>query len=85
MGKPLIASDVGGHRELVEHGRTGILFAAGDAQALAEAVGRVLEDGALAARLADEGMQFVRTRRSWPGSVRGYADPYRRVLAGVRA
>lgn len=85
MGKPLIASDVGGHRELIEDGKTGILFAAGDADALARAVCRLLADVSLATRLSREGMQFVRTRRSWPDSVRGYAVPYRRVLAGDRA
>ncbi len=85
MGKPLAASDVGGHRELIEDGRTGILFPAGDADALARAVCRLIEDGALAARLAGEGMRFVRARRNWTDSVKGYAEPYHRVLAEVSA
>ena len=36
QGKLLIASDVGGHRELIRSGETGELFAAGDAGALTE-------------------------------------------------
>jgi PEP-CTERM/exosortase A-associated glycosyltransferase len=85
MGRPVVASDVGGHRELVEDGVTGLLFAAGDVDALARAVCRVLENDALAAGLSREGLRFVRGRRNWPDSVSGYADAYRRVLAGVRA
>ncbi|MEG1117521.1 MAG: glycosyltransferase, exosortase A system-associated, partial [Janthinobacterium sp.] len=38
QGRLVVASDVGGHRELVEHGKTGMLFRAGDAGALAQAV-----------------------------------------------
>jgi len=35
MGKPMIISDVGGAREQVEHGKSGMLFPAGDVSALA--------------------------------------------------
>ncbi len=42
MGRPVVASDHGGARETVEDGRTGFLYPPGDAQALAEAVDRVL-------------------------------------------
>ena len=37
-GTPVLASDIGGIAELVEHGRTGLLFAPGDPEALADAV-----------------------------------------------
>ncbi|MGQ0384062.1 MAG: TIGR04063 family PEP-CTERM/XrtA system glycosyltransferase [Gammaproteobacteria bacterium] len=85
MGKPLVASDVGGHRELIEDGRTGDLFAAGDADALARAVCRLLGDPSRAASLARAGMQVAREQRSWSGSVRAYAGAYERVLGRVRA
>ena len=42
QGRLVVASDVGGHRELVRHGDTGMLFAAGDAEALAAAVNDLL-------------------------------------------
>ena len=42
QGKLVLASDVGGHRELIRHGETGRLFKAGSADALAEAVVELL-------------------------------------------
>lgn len=41
-GVPVIASDVPGVREVLEHGRHGLLFPEGDARALADAMGRVI-------------------------------------------
>lgn len=45
-GVPLIAARVGGVPEIVEDGRTGWMFPAGDARALADRVRTVMEDGA---------------------------------------
>jgi glycosyltransferase involved in cell wall biosynthesis len=42
MGIPAIATDVKGNREVVEHGRTGLLVPYGDPQALAHAILRIL-------------------------------------------
>src|SRR5687768_3313203 len=51
-GCPVIASDVGGNPELVEHARSGFLFPADDASALAAALVRVASDPDLRLRLA---------------------------------
>jgi glycogen(starch) synthase len=77
----VVASDVGGHRELIRHGDTGYLFAAGDAQALEQSL-----DEALARRDAWPGMRangrrFVEAERTWRGSVARYRDAYREALA----
>ena len=50
-GTCIIASDVGGNRELVDDGRTGLLFSPGDHRALAGILGLVLADQPLRARL----------------------------------
>ncbi len=42
QGRLLVASDVGGHRELIRDGETGVLFRAGDAASLADAIVRLL-------------------------------------------
>lgn len=53
--KPVIATRAGGALEIVDTERTGLLVAAGDANALAEAVSRVLNSNELSNRLATQG------------------------------
>ncbi|MFA6233811.1 MAG: glycosyltransferase family 4 protein [Bacteroidota bacterium] len=60
MGVPVIASDLGGPKELVRHEETGILVPAGDAAALANAMRRYIEDPALARRMGSNGIAFAR-------------------------
>ncbi len=80
MGRALVASDIGGHRELVQHGRTGLLFRAGDPSALAAALGSVLDDHDLRHALAREASQLVRRTRSWERTTAPYAEVYARAL-----
>lgn len=53
MGKPVIASRIGGIPEVVVDGETGILVPPGDASALREALRALVEDATLRARLGD--------------------------------
>ena len=76
QGRVLIASDVGGHRELIENGRTGLLFEAGDVSALARAALRLLGDAALRDRMATAGRRFVESERTWARSVDRYEAIY---------
>ncbi|MGE3849282.1 MAG: TIGR04063 family PEP-CTERM/XrtA system glycosyltransferase [Gammaproteobacteria bacterium] len=80
----VVASDVGGHRELIEDGETGLLFTAGSAEDLARAVLRLLGDEALAARLRRNGRVFVENERTWARSVARYPAVYERALARAR-
>jgi PEP-CTERM/exosortase A-associated glycosyltransferase len=75
------ASDVGSHRELVEHGRTGMLFEAGKADALADAVNMLLAAPARWPALRGEARWFVEYQRTWEISVGRYAALYQRLLA----
>lgn len=84
QGRLVVASDVGGHRELVEHGKTGMLFRAGDAEALAQAVLHLLLAPASCAALRRQARAFVETERSWSASVGRYAPVYARVTAARR-
>jgi glycosyltransferase involved in cell wall biosynthesis len=61
---PVIASDSGGTKELISDGETGLLFASGDAAALARQIARLIDDPALAARLAKTGADWARARFS---------------------
>jgi glycosyltransferase involved in cell wall biosynthesis len=46
VGMPVVATDIGGTREIVQHGHTGLLVPAGDASTLADAILRAMSDGA---------------------------------------
>lgn len=55
LGVPVIASDIGGLREIVDHERNGILVEAANAKALATAILRVLGDDTLQRKLGAAG------------------------------
>jgi len=80
LGRPFVASDVGGHRELVRDGETGVLFKAGDRGDLASTVLRVLGDASLRSKLTANGPTEIRRERNWPNSVRRYAPLYAELL-----
>jgi glycosyltransferase involved in cell wall biosynthesis len=58
-GRPMVATEVDGTPEVVIHERTGLLVPPANPVALAAAIERLLDDPALAARLASEGRKFV--------------------------
>jgi PEP-CTERM/exosortase A-associated glycosyltransferase len=80
MGKAVVASDVGGHRELIRDGHTGILFPAGNVSALAEALHRLLNDDVLRKRLEEQSSFWVRQERSWGKTTGIYADIYAKAF-----
>jgi len=59
FGAPVIAAREKGAVDVVSHDRSGLLVAYGDTAALREAIERVLEDGALRARLRAQGLATV--------------------------
>jgi glycogen synthase len=77
QGRLVVASDVGGHKELVCHGDTGMLFIAGDADALAEAVNDLLARRDDWRAIRERGRWFVEQERTWPLSVARYESVYR--------
>ena len=61
-GRPVVATDVGGVRHVVDHGRTGLLAPPRDDRAIADRVAGVLSDPTTAARQASAGRQDVADR-----------------------
>jgi colanic acid/amylovoran biosynthesis glycosyltransferase len=61
-GLPVIATDISGVGELVEHERTGLLVAQRDPDALAAAISRLVDDAELRSRLAEQGRRRVLER-----------------------
>jgi len=72
QGRLLVASDVGGHKELIRDGETGVLFRAGNAASLADAIIRLLGQRDRWPLLRDQGRRFVEQERTWATSVAGY-------------
>ena len=76
QGKLFVASDVGGHRELVTHGETGMLFKADDATALTAALLALLNNPERWPSLRVKGRYFVESVRNWRNSVARYQPVY---------
>ncbi len=85
QGKLVLASDVGGHRELIRDGHNGRLFRAGDAAALAEAVKSMVAARDDWERLRANGRRFVEEERNWPRSVERYREVYEQAMEAVPA
>jgi PEP-CTERM/exosortase A-associated glycosyltransferase len=83
QGRLLVASDVGGHKELIRDGQTGVLFRAGSAEALAAAVLGLLARREDWPALRAAGRRFVETERNWARSVARYRAPYEGLAASA--
>ena len=80
QGRMFVASDVGGHRELVRHGETGFLFRAGDAAALEKAIEDVLAQPQMWSIIRQQARHFVESERTWAASVERYRQVYQRAI-----
>jgi len=76
QGRVFVASDVGGHHELIRDGETGRLFAAGSVTALATALEDMLDQRERWPAYRTAGRQFVETERNWRNSVANYRRVY---------
>ncbi|HMU64518.1 MAG: TIGR04063 family PEP-CTERM/XrtA system glycosyltransferase [Nitrosomonas sp.] len=80
QGKLFIASDVGGHRELIRDGETGLLFKSGDPDALAKKIIYLLNTPDLWKSLIQAGRAYVENERNWQNSVARYKTVYNQLL-----
>jgi glycosyltransferase involved in cell wall biosynthesis len=90
-GKPVIGAAATGIVDLIVDGETGLLFPVGDASALADAIGRIIDDKALAGKLALAGQEQVKRkfrqeliwaalRREYLKVLQGRESPHSSVL-----
>jgi hypothetical protein len=84
QGRLFVASDVGGHKELVRDGETGFLFAADQVEALVRAIEHVLAIRTDWPRIKAAARKFVEKERTWAMSVARYADVYGRLVTPTR-
>jgi PEP-CTERM/exosortase A-associated glycosyltransferase len=80
QGQLVLASDVGGHREMIEHGKTGFLFQAGNSSSMVNAVSEILAKREIWQEFRNRGRKFVEEERNWPTSVARYDNVYRGIL-----
>ncbi len=83
QGKLVAASDVGGHRELIEDGVTGTLFAPDNPEAIADALAKLLENRGIWAHRRHTARIFVETHRNWSSNILRYEPVYQRLLRGA--
>lgn len=81
QGRLVAASNVGGHLELIQDGKTGVLFKAGDSDALAARILNLISRTDTWDALRAAARDFVETQRNWAGSVAGYKEIYCTLLS----
>ena len=74
------ASDVGGHRELIEDGVTGTLFPPDDPAGLAKALADLLDERSNWDRRREDGRAFVERERNWAVNVARYRPIYEKLV-----
>ncbi len=77
------ASDVGGHRELIRHNDTGMLFPPDDPAGMARALAALLADRDSWEGRRVRGRAFVEAERNWAMNVERYAPVYQKLTDGV--
>lgn len=79
-GRPVIASAAGGALEIIEDGRSGLLYPPGDAQALAAALNRMVGDPEAAQALGRTGQTIAKERFSLEALIQGVDEVVTAVL-----
>ncbi len=78
--RPIIASDFGGFREVVQHGETGLRYPAQNSEALAEAIEELLDDPARRLAFGQAGRRFVAENFTWERVAARVYTEYRQIL-----
>jgi glycosyltransferase involved in cell wall biosynthesis len=75
-GKPVVASNVGGISDTIEHGKTGLLVETRNSKRIAEAVLQLIEDENMQKRMGEEGRKLVKEKYSADVIGRKYLEVY---------
>ena len=81
QGKLVAASDVGGHRELIQNGTTGTLFTPDDPASIAAALTALLSDRTAWSARRAAAREYVETHRNWSSNISRYEPVYHDLLA----
>ncbi|MBW2742422.1 MAG: glycosyltransferase family 4 protein [Deltaproteobacteria bacterium] len=83
-GIPVVATDVGGNREIIVEGQNGYLFSVNDNRALAQKLDLILDDPAIYARLRDKCRRSLRGRFENSVMVKHYETFFRNIVKAKR-
>ncbi|HPB67988.1 MAG TPA: glycosyltransferase family 4 protein [Candidatus Omnitrophota bacterium] len=81
-GLCIIASDIGGNRELITHNQNGVLVPVGDSQKLCQAITRCVSDAAIRATLGQAAALQVKTQYDFSIISKNYINVYQAALGG---
>ena len=83
-GCPVVASSVGGIPELIQDGRTGLLFDAERPDSLVAACNKLLNDQMLCSRLGSEARKFCENNLGRNAIALQTEEAYRKAIAAFR-
>jgi len=78
---PVVASDIPGNRTVVEDGKTGLLYQAGNAAALAEIVDSIIENPIMTRERARQARQMVEEKYSADVTSKAHNKMYEKILS----
>ena len=74
MGKPVIATDVGGDKEMMVDKKTGFLVKEGDANDVIKKLSELLENKQMASEMGEEGAKFIKEQFNWDLVAKNFLD-----------
>ena len=80
LGKPVVATDCGGTKELVVDDETGYLVSQGNAEELASRIIQLIDEVDLAAQFGEAGQKRIIRKFSLEKMTLKYAQLYREIL-----
>lgn len=82
MGTPVLASDIRGCRQVVDHGVNGLLFPVGEAEGIAAAIATVVEDPVLREQMGEAALVKAAAEFDQTRVIELTLQAYERVLSG---
>jgi glycosyltransferase involved in cell wall biosynthesis len=80
-GMPIIATNIGGINELIEHEQTGLLYAYGDIDSLKALILSLVQGQQLREKLGRSALSFIESHElTWPCAAKKYANLYESLL-----